>query len=80
MAKSAIVSLNIYLNYVVYIYCAFHDLFVGGPGSAAFSTFALGETHQLIICYRPCVQVTSPSYPAVVKMGHAHAGMGKVRK
>lgn len=25
-----------------------------------------------------CLQVTTPSFPVVVKMGHAHAGMGKV--
>lgn len=35
--------------------------------------------HRLIKCC-PCLQVATPTYPVVVKMGHAHAGMGKVSK
>lgn len=33
------------------------------------------KPHCYVFVY---LQVTSPSFPVVVKMGHAHAGMGKV--
>lgn len=35
--------------------------------------------HQyLSISYTVYLQITTPSFPVVVKIGHAHSGMGKV--
>ena len=34
---------------------------------------------MLVSGYYLCFQLTLPTFPVVVKIGHAHSGMGKVR-